>query len=126
MEPIVYRRCAYVINENQRLLDGCNALKKDDYDFFGKMMYASHEGLSKEYEVSCTELDFIVDIARQHDGVIGARMMGGGFGGCVINLVKDSSYDNSLSDVKLKFKEQFNVVPRIIDVVIGDGARRIE
>ena len=126
MEPVVYKRCAFVINENKRLLDGCEALKKDDYRFFGRMMYGSHDGLSKEYEVSCAELDFIVEVARRHESVVGARMMGGGFGGCVIHLIEEADYENYLADVKLRFNERFKMVPRIIDVVIGDGAHKIE
>lgn len=126
MPEIVYRRCAYVINENQRLLDGCEALKKGDYKTFGQKMYGSHEGLSKEYEVSCKELDFIVAIARKHPGVLGARMMGGGFGGCVISLVDDGEYTAYINDVQEKFKAEFNVTPRVIEVVISDGARRVE
>ena len=126
MPEIVYRRCAYVINENQRLIDGCEALKKGDYKTFGQKMYGSHEGLSKEYEVSCKELDFIVDIARKHSGVLGARMMGGGFGGCVISLVDEGAYTAYLNDVQEKFKAEFNITPRVIEVVINDGARRIE
>lgn len=126
MKPIVYQRCAYVINENQRLLDGCKALQKDDFKTFGEKMYGSHDGLSKEYEVSCPELDYIVDISRKHDGVLGARMMGGGFGGCVIHVIEEDAYDAYITDVTSQFKSKFGKTPRIIDVVIGDGARKIE
>ncbi len=126
MDALSYRRCAYVIHENQRLLEGCEALKKGDYEFFGEKMFGSHEGLSREYEVSCAELDFIADIARHTDGVLGARMMGGGFGGCVINLVKESVCDAYLDDVKSRFNHQYGQTPRTISVVIGDGARRVE
>lgn len=126
MDPVSYRRCAYVINENRRLLDGCEALSKGDYKLFGEKMYGSHDGLSQEYEVSCEELDFIVGIARTHTSVFGARMMGGGFGGCVINLVEADGYDAYLNDVKSKFAAKYGVEPRIIEVVIGDGARKIE
>lgn len=125
MDEVVYRRCAYVINENQRLLDGCQALKGGDYKLFGEKMFGSHYGLSNDFQVSCKELDFIADIARTTDGVLGARMMGGGFGGCVINLVEDSAYDSYLDQVKSKFKHKFDLTPRTIDVVIGDGARKI-
>lgn len=125
MEPIVYQRCAFVINENQRLLDGCEDLKKDDYVAFGKKIYGSHDGLSKEYGVSCAELDYIVDVARKHSGVLGARMMGGGFGGCVIHMIKEADYDNYLKDVKAKFEQKFGMEPRVIEFKIGDGARKI-
>ncbi|MDR0799063.1 MAG: galactokinase, partial [Dysgonamonadaceae bacterium] len=83
-----YMRAEFVIGEIQRLLDTCEALKKDDYETVGKKMYETHEGLSKQYEVSCRELDFLNDQAKKL-GVTGSRVMGGGFGGCTINLVKD-------------------------------------
>jgi len=89
--PHLYRRCAYVVQENQRLLDGVAALESGDVAAFGQYMYGSHEGLSRWYEVSCPELDILVDIARQQPGVLGARMMGGGFGGCTINLVQEDA-----------------------------------
>lgn len=126
MKPISYKRCAYVINENNRLIEGTKALVKDDFKAFGKEMYASHRGLSEEYEVSCPELDFIVDVSKEHAGVVGARMMGGGFGGCVIHIVEEDAHDSYIEDVTEKFKERFNLTPRIIDVVISDGARKIE
>lgn len=125
MESMTYRRCAYVINENQRLLDGCDALQLGDYKLFGEKMFGSHYGLSEEFGVSCAELDFIANIGRHTDGVLGARMMGGGFGGCVINLIEDAAYDAYIDDVRSKFKTKFKLVPRIIDVVIGDGARKL-
>lgn len=126
MDEIVYRRCSYVIEENQRLIDGCQALKDSNYALFGEKMFGSHQGLSLDYEVSCKELDFIANIAGKTSGVLGARMMGGGFGGCVINLVTDSAYESYIDDVKGKFAHEFKVEPRIIDVVIGDGARKLE
>ena len=126
MEEIVYRRCNYVINENERLLDGCTALAQGDYALFGKKMFATHDGLSHDYEVSCAELDFIVDIARATDGVLGARMMGGGFGGCVISLVRDTIHDSYVNEVQEKFTQKFGKTPRSIDVVIGDGAHEIK
>lgn len=126
MDELTYRRCAYVIDENRRLLEGCELLKHGDYKGFGEKMFGSHEGLSKEYNVSCRELDFIAGIARSTDGVIGARMMGGGFGGCVINLVEESVHDSYLDEVKGRFEREFGLTPRTIDVVIGDGARRLD
>lgn len=102
-EPLLYRRCAYVVQENQRLLEGVAALERGDVAAFGQLMYGSHEGLSKGYEVSCDELDILEDIARHHDGVLGARMMGGGFGGCTINLVKE----DALPDFERAIAEQY-------------------
>lgn len=126
MNPIVYRRCSYVINENNRLLEACAALEKGDYVTFGQKMNGSHEGLSKWYEVSCEELDFLAEIGHRTDGVLGARMMGGGFGGCTINLVKDEAYDNYVAEISDKFQHKFGMAPRIIEVNISQGAHRIE
>ncbi|SOD97545.1 galactokinase [Spirosoma fluviale] len=102
--PLIYRRCAYVVQENQRLLDGVAALEADDIDTFGQLMYGSHEGLSHWYEVSCPELDILVDIARQQPGVLGSRMMGGGFGGCTINLVREEVLDDFTKLITEQYK----------------------
>lgn len=125
MEPIVYRRCSFVINENQRVLDACAALEKGDYETMGRMMFGSHEGLSKMYEVSCPELDFLAENAAKFDGVIGSRMMGGGFGGCTINVVKESVYDSMIEELADKYNKKFGIAPRVIDVAISDGARKL-
>ncbi len=90
-DPVIYKRCKYVVEENERLLAACEDLKRGDIRSMGKRMYQTHDGLSKEYEVSCKELDFLVEAVRNNPEVLGARMMGGGFGGCTINIVKESS-----------------------------------
>ncbi|RJP63181.1 MAG: galactokinase [Ignavibacteriales bacterium] len=105
-EPTVFKRCHYVIKENERLLNGCEDLKKNDFDAFGKLMYQSHAGLRDEYEVSCKELDVLVDIVSGKSDVLGARMMGGGFGGCTINLVKQNSVENIVAEVKEEYKKK--------------------
>ena len=87
-------------------------------------MYETHEGLSKEYEVSCEELDYLNDLAKENS-VTGSRIMGGGFGGCTINLVKEELYDKFIADAKTKFAAKYGHEPAVIDVVIGDGSRRI-
>lgn len=120
-----YKRAKYVIEEKQRVLDVCDALKKGDYATVGDRMYKTHEGMSKLYEVSCVELDYLNDIAKEC-GVTGSRIMGGGFGGCTINLVKDELYDNFIAAAKEKFAEKYGHEPRIYDVVVSDGARKIE
>ena len=89
------------------------------------MMYQTHFGLSRLYEVSCEELDFLNKLARKCD-VTGSRVMGGGFGGCTINLVKDNLYDDFVNTAIEKFTEKFGHAPKIYDVVISDGARKIE
>ena len=105
-EPLLYRRCAYVLLENQRLLNGVSHLESGDIEAFGQLMYESHEGLSKWYDVSCPELDTLEDIARAHPGVLGARMMGGGFGGCTINLVREESLADFEQIIQAKYLER--------------------
>lgn len=92
-DKLIYQRCKYVVEEKERLLTGCEDLKKGDLESLGKKMFQTHDGLSKEYEVSCKELDFLVDAVRNNPDVVGARMMGGGFGGCTINIVKEEAID---------------------------------
>ena len=118
------KRAKYVLGEKDRVLAVCDALEAGDYEKVGEMMYATHEGLSKDYEVSCEELDFLNDVA--HDcGVTGSRIMGGGFGGCTINLVEDHLYNNFVETAVAKFKEKYGKAPKVIDVVIGDGSRKL-
>lgn len=125
IDPVSYRRCAFVISENKRLLDACAAMEKGDFEEVGKLVYATHDGLSKDYGVSCPELDFIVNIAHEHESVLGARMMGGGFGGCVIALVRKEGVAAYVEDVKKRYKVEFDKDPRVIEVEISDGAREI-
>ncbi len=120
-----YKRAVYVIGEKQRVLDVCDALQKGDYDTVGDRMYKTHEGMSKLYEVSCEELDYLNDIAREC-GVTGSRIMGGGFGGCTINLVKDDLYDAFIKTAKEKFNAKYGHEPVIYDVIVSDGARKVE
>ena len=120
-----YKRAVYVIGEKQRVLDVCEALEKGDYETVGQRMYETHHGLSKDYEVSCEELDFLNDVAKEC-GVTGSRIMGGGFGGCTINLVKEEHYDTFVQTAKTKFNEKYGIEPIIIDVVISDGAHKVE
>ena len=120
-----YMRAEYVIEEIQRVLDVCDALERDDYETVGQKMYETHHGMSKLYEVSCEELDFLNDIAREC-GVTGSRVMGGGFGGCTINLVKDELYDAFIARAKKEYAAKFGHEPKIYPVVISDGARKLE
>lgn len=103
-DDIVYKRCKYVVKENIRLLSACDDLKKGDISALGKKMFKTHEGLSKEYEVSCKELDFLVDQVKNNPAVLGARMMGGGFGGCTINLIREESINNLISEITKAYK----------------------
>ena len=118
------QRATFVLGEKDRVLAVCDALEKGDYEEVGKQMFLTHAGLSKDYEVSCEELDFLNDVAKEC-GVTGSRIMGGGFGGCTINLVKDELYDNFVKTALEKFKEKFGVDAKVIPVVIGDGGRKV-
>ncbi len=119
-----YMRAEYVIGEVQRVLDVCDALERGDYETVGDRMYQTHYGMSKLYEVSCEELDFLNDLAKEL-GVTGSRVMGGGFGGCTINLVKDELYDAFKAEVRRRYVEQYGREPKFYDVVISDGSRRL-
>ncbi len=124
-EPLIYRRCAYVVQENQRLLDGVEALEAGNIEAFGQLMYGSHEGLSHWYEVSCPELDILVEIARHHPGVLGARMMGGGFGGCTINLVREEALDDFTALITKQYKAQTGKDTYLHACKIQDGTNLI-
>ena len=118
------KRAHYVIGERERVLGVCKALEAGDYETVGKLMYETHHGLSEEYEVSCEELDYLNDLAKEA-GVTGSRIMGGGFGGCTINLVSEELYDNFIKTVYQNYPQKFGKKPIVIDVVIGDGARKL-
>lgn len=120
-----HMRAEYVIEEIGRVLDVCRALQAGDYETVGRKMYETHEGMSKLYEVSCEELDFLNECALKH-GVTGSRIMGGGFGGCTINLVKEELYEPFVRETIASFREAFKRSPKVYDVVISDGARRLE
>ena len=119
-----YKRAHYVLGEKDRVLAVCDALNAGDYETVGQKMYETHYGLSKEYEVSCAELDYLNELAKE-SGVTGSRIMGGGFGGCTINLVKNDLYDKFIIDAKNKYTAKFGHTPAVYDVVISDGSRKI-
>lgn len=125
LSPLVFKRCMYVVEENERVLAGCEALLKHDLIYFGRLMYGSHNGLQNEYEVSCEELDFLVDAAKKNPDVAGARMMGGGFGGCTINLVKKGKAETWFNKLAPVYHGQFNKPLTHYEVKIGEGTRRI-
>lgn len=124
-DPIVYKRCAYVVKENNRVEKAFDALHNNDIEELGQLMYKSHEGLRDEYEVSCSELDVMYTIARQSDDVIGARMMGGGFGGCTINLVKIENIVGFSETIRTGYMQTTGVAPEIHIVKIADGTGNI-
>ena len=119
-----YLRATFVLGEKDRVLAVCDALEKDDYETVGKKMYETHHGLSKEYEVSCEELDYLNELAKENN-VTGSRIMGGGFGGCTINLVKEELYDAFVANASEKYEAKYGRKPGVYNVVIGDGSRKI-
>lgn len=122
----VYHRCSYVVQENKRVLDASKDLERADMISFGKKMYETHEGLSKQYEVSCEELDFLVEESKKNDGVIGARMLGGGFGGCTINLVTKSQTKAFISNMTEAYRKRYQVDMNTYVVSIKDGTSLIK
>ncbi|MDR1763460.1 MAG: galactokinase [Dysgonamonadaceae bacterium] len=124
VSAVDYIRAEFVIEEIQRLLDTCELLNKGDYEAAGAKMYETHTGLSLKYTVSCPELDFLNEKAKEY-GVTGSRVMGGGFGGCTINLVKNELYDEFVRKTIAAYEQEFNIKPKVYDVVIKDGARKL-
>ena len=120
-DRLIYKRCKYVVNEIDRLLQACEDLKRDDIKALGKKMFETHHGLSKEYEVSCKELDFLVDNVRNNDAVIGARMMGGGFGGCTINLVQEDAIEILISELKRTYEQEMELPLTVYIAEIESG-----
>lgn len=123
---VVYRRCKYIVEENDRLLSACDALQNGDLKTLGQKMYGSHHGLSKEYEVSCKELDFLVDAVRNNPAVLGARMMGGGFGGCTINIVKEEAIDDLVNQLQSQYKEAMGLDLTAYIAQIENGSSAIQ
>ena len=124
LDPIVYRRCRYVIEENLRVEAACGALARGDIQEFGASMKASHEGLARLYEVSCPELDLLVEAAAATPGVLGARMMGAGFGGCTINVIEAGEERAFLASMERAYA-RLGVEPAVWLCGIADGTERI-
>jgi galactokinase len=125
MSDKVYNRCKYVVEEILRTQKAAKLLQENNIEEFGKLMFETHEGLSKEYEVSCKELDFLVEKARENNAVIGSRMMGGGFGGCTINIIKNDAVQDFLSEATTSYQKKFQIYPQVIDVKIEDGTHKM-
>lgn len=124
-DPILYKRCRYVVEENARLLAACEDLKKGDIGSFGRKMFATHEGLSNLYEVSCPELDFLVEQVKDHPAVLGARMMGGGFGGCTINLVREEAIEELVAQTVTVYAKAMNKELKAYKGQIENGTSRL-
>ena len=121
----IYNRCLFVVEEILRTKRAANLLKENDLIGFGKLMFQTHEGLKNLYEVSCKELDFLVDAVKDNNDVIGARLMGGGFGGSTINIVKQDGVKLFLSKILPAYKKQFNIDAESYDVKVVGGTREV-
>ncbi len=124
-DELVYRRSRFVIDEMGRLNDACNYLEQNDIASLGECMFETHEGLSKQYEVSCKELDFLVDFVKDNPAVLGARMMGGGFGGCTINLIQEQAIDQLVSEIKPAYEAAMHLPLDIYIASIENGTEML-
>jgi galactokinase len=125
LEDVVYRRCRHVITENARVLSAGDALERGDLERFGELMDESHRSLRDDYEVSSEELDLMVEIAQRVEGVFGARMTGGGFGGCTVNLVAETHVDEFQTRVANEYKHATNLKPEIYICTAANGAEEV-
>ncbi|HEY0058186.1 MAG TPA: galactokinase [Flavisolibacter sp.] len=121
VDDVIFRRCKFIVEENIRLQTGCEDLKAGNLQSLGRKMFETHQGLSKEYEVSCKELDFLVDAVRDNEDVLGARMMGGGFGGCTINLVRESAIEELVERIARSYKDEMQLDLTYYVAQIEDG-----
>jgi galactokinase len=126
MDPVIYKRCRYIIEENKRVLASCVDLQNNDLKSFGQHLYAAHAGLRDEFEVSCRELDVLVEAAKQIDGAFGARMMGGGFGGCTINLVDVSGVQEFCDEIQKAYAEKVGQEITIYETKVSEGTHLVE
>ena len=124
LSPLDYQRVSFVLAENQRVIKTTKALSEGQLKTVGEYLYQSHEGLSKVYEVSCEELDFLVDNLREKMGVLGSRMMGGGFGGCTINLIQNDCIEQVANELTIAYQQKYNKTPAMHLVQTGDGVKR--
>jgi galactokinase len=120
-DPTIYRRCRHVVEENARVLDACDALRTGRFEAFGDLMVKSHESLRDQYEVSCPELDTLVDAALRIEGVYGARLMGGGFGGCTINLVREDCVEEFAIELPDAYRDATGKEMNLHLCTIADG-----
>jgi galactokinase len=118
---VVYKRSLFVTQEIERTQKAAEFLKGGDLVSFGKLMFETHDGLSKLYEVSLPELDFLVEKAVAHDGIVGSRLMGGGFGGCTINIMKKEHWNMIVDDITEAYTEEFGINAEVYEVTLSDG-----
>lgn len=120
-DPLIYKRCRFVIQENTRVLSTCQDLKRGDIQAAGKKMFETHRGLSEEYEVSCAELDFLIHQVKNDSAVVGARMLGGGFGGCTINIVEADAIERLVSNISGLYRNEMGLELTAYVANIEDG-----
>jgi len=121
MSKDVFKRSLFVVKEIKRVTLACEALDKGDIETLGKLMFETHEGLSLDYEVSCAELDMIVDTLKKEEAVVGSRLMGGGFGGCTINLIKKGHEERIKKQLSALYLDAFGIELKVYDVKISNG-----
>ena len=125
-DPVCPKRARHAVHENQRTIQAVEALKNNDIALFGKLMNASHESLKTDYEVSCPEIDLLVDLAQAMPGVIGSRITGGGFGGCTVSIVKNDTVDRFVKEIGSAYQKETGHEAEFYIVEIGDGARKLQ
>ena len=125
-DPIIYQRCRYVLEENLRVIQGSVNLEAGDLEAFGNKMYLSHQGLSQQYEVSCPELDLLVSYTQGKDAVLGSRMMGGGFGGCTINIIQKENKEEVCQRILQAYQDQTGIEGEAYFVQPKNGVELLE
>ena len=125
MDATVFKRCDYVVRENERVHAAVDVMRSGDVETLGKLMFKTHLGLTLKYEVSCEELDFLIKLSEENEHINGARMMGGGFGGCTLNLVSTQYLDEVIEDIKSKYEQEMKSKPECYMVKISDGAKKL-
>jgi len=121
ISPAIFQRCSFIIDENERVLKTVTALKENNWEKVGALLYEGHEGLSKQYEISCPESDFLVEFSKKHDSVLGARQTGGGFGGCTLNIVHEDNATTFIDSATKAYYEKFNIHLEAFEVVPSGG-----
>ena len=121
-----FNKARYIFEENNRVKASVDALQKQDIETFGNLLFESHKGMKELYEITCEELDFLVNEAQKSIDVVGARMMGGGFGGCTINIIKKNKSQIFFNKLSQKYYEKFGISCTSIPIIISDGARIIK
>ncbi len=123
MGDVAYKRCLYLVKEIKRVEEAVKALSENKPEDLGRLMTETHAGLSGEFEVSCHEIDFLVEETLKEEGVLGARMMGGGFGGCSINLIREDQTDRISETIEKKYRQAFGIGMKVYTVNISEGIK---